>query len=403
MGFAGSTEVREYPREVPKVESQVEGSPALTMASSMQHASQEPLSLSLIAKDERARTLGLVPHACLRQLLVDPSSDKTEFELESCLLEAPPDLPEASALVEGKFSEVDKNLQGKSKVLVEYKEYGQPPKRQNMTTCANPNDETRVRQLASLLSSSGSHDLRTLPFKGYVNQENRKRHAFIFKFPENALRAEPTSLHSMIDAESLTSRLSLPSRFHVAQTVSKTIGAFHADGWVHKSVRSQSIVFFQSLELPPPLAVKSPYLVNFEYSRPETAVTLFTSYDDLERNLYCHPDRQGPPKTSFSKLHDLYALGVVLLEIGIWQTVLSIYKQYCGRMKEGVTPSPRDIQKIFIDVAKKRLSHHMGPAYVSAVLACLSGEFEDKTSRADFPMMFQSKVVDKLDMKEADR
>lgn len=291
MGFAGSTEVREYPREVPKVESQVEGSPALTMASSMQHASQEPLSLSLIAKDERARTLGLVPHACLRQLLVDPSSDKTEFELESCLLEAPPDLPEASALVEGKFSEVDKNLQGKSKVLVEYKEYGQPPKRQNMTTCANPNDETRVRQLASLLSSSGSHDLRTLPFKGYVNQENRKRHAFIFKFPENALRAEPTSLHSMIDAESLTSRLSLPSRFHVAQTVSKTIGAFHADGWVHKSVRSQSIVFFQSLELPHPLAVKSPYLVNFEYSRPETAVTLFTSYDDLERNLYCHPDR----------------------------------------------------------------------------------------------------------------
>jgi len=72
-------------------------------------------------------------------------------------------------------------------------------------------------------------------------------------------------------------------------------------------------------------------------------------------------------------------------------------------MKEGVTPSPRDIQKIFIDVAKKRLSHHMGPAYVSAVLACLSGEFEDKTSRADFPMIFQSKVVDKLDMKEADR
>lgn len=45
----------------------------------------------------------------------------------------------------------------------------------------------------------------------------------------------------------------------------------------------------------------------------------------------------------------------------------------------------------------------MGPAYVSAVLACLSGEFEDKTSRADFPMIFQSKVVDKLDMKEADR
>lgn len=355
-----------------------------------------------MAKDDRAKTLGLVPHACLRQLLVNPSSDKTEFRLDDSMLEAPPDLPEASALVLGRLSEVDKNAQRKIKVLVEYKEYGKPSDSHSKITTAKTGDDTRVHQLAALLSTSGSSNLRTLPFKGYMDQEERKRHAFVFTFPETAHRAEPTSLHSMINAATLNSRLSLPSRFQVAQIVSKTIGAFHADGWVHKSVRSQSIVFFRSLDPSHPLAVKSPYLVNFEYSRPETAVSLFTSSDDLERNLYCHPDRQGPPKTSFSKLHDVYALGVVLLEIGVWQTALSIYKQYYARMKEGVSPSPRDIQKIFIDVAKKRLSHHMGPAYVSAVLACLSDEFEDKTSRADFPMLFQSKVVDKLDMKEAD-
>jgi hypothetical protein len=31
--------------------------------------------------------------------------------------------------------------------------------------------------------------------------------------------------------------------------------------------------------------------------------------DDIENDLYRHPDRQGQPSQSFTKLHDIYALG----------------------------------------------------------------------------------------------
>lgn len=82
-------------------------------------------------------------------------------------------------------------------------------------------------------------------------------------------------------------------------------------------MHSNSVLFFQSSGVQNDLLVESPYLVNFEYSRPETAMTKYDFDNDLERNLYRHPDRQGHPKTSFSKLHDIYALGVVLLEIGL--------------------------------------------------------------------------------------
>ncbi|KAF4540152.1 Het-s domain protein [Lasiodiplodia theobromae] len=71
-----------------------------------------------------------------------------------------------------------------------------------------------------------------------------------------------------------------------------------------------------------------------------------TKYDfdnDLERNLYRHPDRQGRPKTSFSKLHDIYALGVVLLEIGLWEMALSLYQRAARRLPPGQTLSPAAI------------------------------------------------------------
>ena len=90
-----------------------------------------------------------------------------------------------------------------------------------------------------------------------------------FRMQDRSLNAPPTA-----------DRLNLPDRFIVAQTISKAITAFHADGWVHKIIRSQSIKFFQNNGS---LQRHSPYLVDFEYSRPETAATNFTyDMDDQE-------------------------------------------------------------------------------------------------------------------------
>ncbi|KAF8860851.1 hypothetical protein BDZ45DRAFT_777843 [Acephala macrosclerotiorum] len=160
-------------------------------------------------------------------------------------------------------------------------------------------------------------------------------------------------------------------------------------------------MFFMSSEDQPSLeGDEDPYLVDFEFARPQTAETQYTFETSIERNLNRHPDRQGVPTVTFSKLHDVYALGVVLLEIGIWQTALTVYNDACAQLKKGTTISPRGTQKLFIEVAKRRLPHHMGEGYLQGVLACLTGDLAAASGDGDFSMMFYSKVLQAIDIKK---
>lgn len=77
---------------------------------------------------------------------------------------------------------------------------------------------------------------------------------------------------------------------------------------------------------------EEPYLVDFAYSRSLPLQPAYTYDDDTERNLYRHPDRQGPPRATFTKIYDIYALGVVLLEIGLCWTVASIRDEAKGKL-----------------------------------------------------------------------
>ena len=59
-----------------------------------------------------------------------------------------------------------------------------------------------------------------------------------------------------------------------------------------------------------------PWILGFESSRPEGELSYGPTELDPQRDVYRHPDRQGQVRVQFTKLHDIYALGVVLLEIG---------------------------------------------------------------------------------------
>lgn len=64
------------------------------------------------------------------------------------------------------------------------------------------------------------------------------------------------------------------------------------------------------------LDLSEPWVLGFEFSRPETYFSNGQSDACPRRDVYRHPDRQQDPSTVFTKIHDIYALGVVLLEIG---------------------------------------------------------------------------------------
>lgn len=279
----------------------------------------------------------------------------------------------------------------RQRILVEHKNY------QNVHELTEEEvriDRRRSHQLASLLLSAGASDLSTLSFRGLIEDPEHERNIFTFYFPpQTDTTSRPVTLFELIQSKKIDTRLDLLQRFKVAARLAKSIAAFHSDGWVHKSLRSESVVFFREASSKT-LLVDLPYLVNFEYSRPQAAHTKLDYDDDYNRNLYRHPDRQGEPRISFNKLHDIYALGVVLLEIGLWQTVPEMVKEV--KFRSGGQGS---VQSILKQLTKRRLSHHMGPSYVEAVLSCIDNRFELRVADPDFPMIFHDEVISKIDIR----
>ncbi|KAK3166660.1 hypothetical protein OEA41_009785 [Lepraria neglecta] len=220
------------------------------------------------------------------------------------------------------------------------------------------------------------------------------RYKFMFAHPEGTSPNDPVSLRDIVRGEDPScKRLALSARFQVAQVITMALAAFHAGRWVHKGLRSESIKFFRKDGV---VQYDSPYLADFEYSRPESDKTLFTYDDDIEKNVYRHPDRQGPPSVQFTKIHDIYALGVVLLEIGMWRTASTIYHEYCKVVKQrgggGGIVDPKICREIFMDKAEGNLPHYMGRAYADAVSACLAGRFDNGISDGAFAMEFHHQV-----------
>jgi hypothetical protein len=356
------------------------------------------LVLDKLITNEHSRRVGVAPHASLRRLAIEPGLDQTNFFIENVKLDAP---LEAECLTIANLVNTSDTHPEPEKVLVEYKRYGGDTDDADIES--DHQTEERVHQLASLLSSAGTHGLHTLEFRGLINQSEGKRYAFLFNFPPpSSSDRVPTSLYSLMSRHT-TLRMSLPQRFRVAKDAVTAVSAFHADGWVHKSIRSHSIVFFPTITYNSPsspiqneVTFGDCYLTDFEFARPETAQTQYTFDNHLEKILYRHPERQGPPTVSFRKIHDIYALGVVLLEVGVWQTALSIYQQAHKKLKPGVTMSPRGIQNLFIEIARRQLPHHMGPAYRDAVVKCLLGTgFGEEEN---WVMTFYEEVVQNIDV-----
>ena len=129
-----------------------------------------------------------------------------------------------------------------------------------------------------------------------------------------------------------------------------------------------------------------PFLVGFERFRPAAAGSKLLGDADWARNLYRHPKRQGIlPEDLYIMQHDIYSLGVCLLEIGIWTSFI-----VAGKEGDIATPSALlnighelsktrdkvkaafDVKRQLVDLAKERLPSQMGHNYTHIVISCLT-------------------------------
>ena len=356
-------------------------------------------ALTATILDHDADRLGLVPHAKLIEFNEADEESYTDVnERKGCIVKTTSNDSELGVgTVE--FKREGSKTNDSESVLIELKHY--PPSDDGTDTSGpDPDTEANVRRLAGLLQissgsrESGSRELRTLPFKYYVHQPKEKRYAFIFSYPLHAERSQPVSLYDLIKSSTAEERFSLATRFRVAQMIAQSIGVFHADGWVHKSVCSQSVVFFRD-RTTKTLMLESPYLVDFGYSRPEQGRTYARYHQTSDiTTLYLHPDR---PKMTFTKVHDIYALGIVLLEIATWTVANDHFAMAASGLDLCTTSiNKEEVRKKFLSIAKKSIPYHMGVSYMEVVVACLDDTYRGYTGDAEFVETFQSEVIEKL-------
>jgi hypothetical protein len=183
----------------------------------------------------------------------------------------------------------------------------------------------------------------------------------------------------------------------------------HASCWVHKNIWSKGILLF--LETPSGVSAKGlrehrvkprsgnkivSYLSDWGYARSEQQNTDMRSDFEIEPNLYRHPRRQGRPTQQFSRVHDIYALGVVLLEIGLWGTLSRIMRTRFHEAKvNGRLPRPKVVLEELVARAALQLPKEMGMGYTQAVLACLKEDFRGNDGPS-LAVDFQKKVIDVL-------
>ncbi|TVY56755.1 hypothetical protein LCER1_G004762 [Lachnellula cervina] len=215
----------------------------------------------------------------------------------------------------------------------------------------------------------------------YYVHEPKERYALIFGYPLHAQQSQPIYLHDLIKSSVPEAR---------ALTCSMLTGG---------STKVSAVeLFCFSKNDPRSLMLESPYLVDFGYSRPEVGKT-FARYQQTTDSeaLYLHPDR---PRMTFTKLHDIYALGVVLLEIATWKVAEDHFESATKGLNLNTTVDKEGVREKFLSIAKRSIPYYMGVAYMEAVVACLDNTYRGHTATSEFMETFQREIIENLSAKQ---
>ncbi|KAK4167495.1 hypothetical protein QBC43DRAFT_142521 [Cladorrhinum sp. PSN259] len=201
--------------------------------------------------------------------------------------------------------------------------------------------------------------------------------------------------------EATTKPISMGQRLALAVQLAQTLQHLQQTDWVHGNINSNNIYLFLDKKVPetglPVVRIDKCFLFGFQFSR------LNKDYSDTGRrstlppkdNLHRHPDRRimheytdgkgAPlvPDKPHQPHHDIYSLGVVLLELGLGRTAEDLLK-LAPHLSGDLACSPPDLPSalevargLYIALADNFLPGEMGNSYASVTRTCLDGYFED--------------------------
>ncbi|KAG8531920.1 uncharacterized protein KY384_003556 [Bacidia gigantensis] len=251
-----------------------------------------------------------------------------------------------------------------------------------------------VRDLARILAKVDPSIFGLLCCEGVIKAQDasEKVIGFDFVFTVPSHYRDPRSLRDILTSP--TSDVPLNERFALGSQLARSVFFIHASSFVHKNIRPETIIVFkEGLS-----RLGRPFLVGFERFRVDSART-FRSGDDLWwRNIYRHPERQGlMPEKDYSMQHDIYSLGVVLLEVGLGTSFVKSTRDEQGNASSspdydsGVVGSMKSeshgwansLKKHFVEQAESKLPAIMGRKYTQVVMSCLTCLDKDNEAFGD--------------------
>ena len=189
----------------------------------------------------------------------------------------------------------------------------------------------RAENLAILLSHVETASLYTLQCKGFI-----KRNDYILLVFELPASTVPVAITTSSNRAYLTLsdvRLQqdylpdLDTRLSWALKLAETVLQLHTAGWVHKSISPAHILFLkrQGQTESESRHFAGPYLSGFGYAREMSLSAFSEEQRDMDKeNAYRHALLQGSHKSPFRPRFDVYALGIVLIELGLWSSIRDV-------------------------------------------------------------------------------
>ncbi|KAK4182967.1 prion-inhibition and propagation-domain-containing protein [Podospora australis] len=261
--------------------------------------------------------------------------------------------------------------------------------------------ENRISKMTKLLRDQEKpQEFRVPKCLGYVDDRRNCRLSFVYALDSSS---EPTVPVSLSDLLLNRRKPSLTTRIRIARLVSSSIWYLHSTQWLHKGLRSDNIVFPQ-LDAS---GMMDPLLCGFDYSRPaDVDETTERPLQNLWHDLYRHPrtqfDNPREGRRGFRKLFDIYALGVILAEIGTWRPVHDIVGI---DRKSDQRPKTAKVKSVQTELLSKEvlldIEAEAGDVFASVVKACISGDFvtNDINGKGDpdLQLDFWEKVIRPLE------
>ncbi|PQE11054.1 serine threonine kinase protein [Rutstroemia sp. NJR-2017a BVV2] len=211
--------------------------------------------------------------------------------------------------------------------------------------------------------------------------------SFRFGLLLTPITLQPVTLREVMKKQP---RPSLECLFGLALTLSKSLHHFHRADWLHKNISSYNVLFFDTrLNKHQPILLDNfptPYIVGFNHSRPNDPNSFTRGSADIEKH-YLHPQYARLPEPRFKHGFDYYSLGLLLLEIALWEPIT---RSPLLKGRDILNVEPKELQTLWLNEAVPLLGPRMGKTYKNVVNLCLNDYFVDTSNffaREDFGKM----------------